>query len=78
MSPLLRPFDKYGNVSGRQHGRRTPLRYEMRSPGYPAAYDLRGTQREGPAESPKEGGAAEGGVPEAPQYGLRAAGVPPQ
>ena len=24
-------------------GRRTPLPYEMRSPGYPAAYDLRGT-----------------------------------
>ena len=29
----------------------------MRSPGYPAAYDLRDTQREGPAEPPQEGGA---------------------
>jgi len=28
----------------------------MRSPGYPATYDLRGTQRESPAESPQEGG----------------------
>ena len=34
-----------------------PLPYEMRSPGYPATYELRGTQREGPAESPQEGGA---------------------
>jgi hypothetical protein len=41
----------------------------MRSPGYPATYDLRGTQREDPAESPQEG---------APQQKLRAAGVPPQ
>ena len=53
---LSTPFHSYGNVSVRQHGRRTPLPYEMRSPGYPATYDLRGTQREGPAESPQEGG----------------------
>ena len=30
----------------------------MRSLGYPAAYDLRGTQRVGPAESPLEGDTA--------------------
>jgi len=64
-------FHKYGNVSGRQPGRRTPLPYEMRSPGYPATYDLRGTQREGPAESPQEGGRPTPGLTTLP-------GVPPQ
>ena len=55
-SRLGASIHKYGNVSGRQHGRRTPLPYEMRSSGYPATYDLRGTQGEDPAESPQEGG----------------------
>ena len=34
----------------------------MRSPGYPATDDLRGTQQEGPAESPQEGGDAGGEI----------------
>jgi hypothetical protein len=35
-------------LSIRAPGKRTPLPYEIRSLGYPAAYDLRGTTQRGP------------------------------